>query len=90
MQMQCLDHSNLMAEGAKPAPEDVRVFLARGDQGVNYRRNTWHHPLLTLAEQHDFLVIDRGGGHDSLNVVDWQDRRLEVSLEPHSAFRPGA
>jgi ureidoglycolate lyase len=40
---------------------DVRVFLARGDQGVNYAPGTWHHPLLALHQVSDFLVIDRAG-----------------------------
>lgn len=38
-----------------------RAFLARGGQGVNYRRGTWHHPLVALDAATDFLVIDRGG-----------------------------
>lgn len=48
---------------AGPAPQvtDLRVFLARGDQGVNYAPGVWHHPLLALDEVSDFLVIDRGG-----------------------------
>ncbi|MGF1611159.1 MAG: ureidoglycolate lyase [Kiloniellales bacterium] len=37
------------------------AFLARGDQGVNYAKGTWHHPLLALQQESDFLVIDRGG-----------------------------
>ncbi|GGP23429.1 ureidoglycolate lyase [Silvimonas iriomotensis] len=40
---------------------DVRVFLARDDQGVNYAPGTWHHPLLALHAVSDFLVIDRAG-----------------------------
>jgi ureidoglycolate lyase len=40
---------------------DVRVFLARGDQGVNYAAGVWHHPLLALDAVCDFLVVDRGG-----------------------------
>ena len=42
------------------------VFLAQGDQGVNFHPGTWHHPLLVLAEKQDFLVIDRGGKGDNL------------------------
>ena len=38
-----------------------RAFLATNGQGVNYRRGTWHHPLLALDRVADFLVIDRGG-----------------------------
>ena len=42
-------------------PKDLHAFKAEGDQGVNYKRNLWHHPLLTLESNHDFLVVDRGG-----------------------------
>jgi ureidoglycolate lyase len=41
--------------------DDVRVFLARGDQGVNYAAGVWHHPLLALGAVCDFLVVDRAG-----------------------------
>lgn len=47
--------------GPAPDPAAVRVFLARGDQGVNYGRGVWHHPLLALDKAADFLVIDRSG-----------------------------
>jgi ureidoglycolate lyase len=42
------------------APEDLHVFLAQGHQGVNYHRAVWHHPLLALDADSDFLVVDRG------------------------------
>jgi ureidoglycolate lyase len=42
-------------------PTNLHAFLANGNQGVNYKRNLWHHPLLTLEKNHNFLVIDRGG-----------------------------
>ena len=42
-------------------PKDLHAFRAQGDQGINYKRNLWHHPLLTLEKNHDFLVVDRGG-----------------------------
>lgn len=47
--------------GAAPGVADLRVFIARGDQGVNYARGVWHHPLLALDGVCDFLVIDRAG-----------------------------
>ncbi|EEG07988.1 ureidoglycolate lyase [Pseudogulbenkiania ferrooxidans] len=51
--------------GAPPAAEHLRVFLARADQGVNYRTGVWHHPLLALDAVCDFLVVDRSGpGHN--------------------------
>ncbi len=42
-------------------PGTPMAFLATADQGVNYARNIWHHPLLALDAVSDFLVIDRGG-----------------------------
>lgn len=48
-------------KGQQVTANDLRVFLARGDQGVNYHAGTWHHPVLALEAVSDFLVIDRGG-----------------------------
>jgi ureidoglycolate lyase len=38
----------------------LRAFVTNGRQGVNYRRGTWHHPLIALAAG-EFLVLDRAG-----------------------------
>ena len=38
-----------------------RAFLAERGAGVNYRRGTWHHPLIVLDGPGDFLVGDRDG-----------------------------
>ena len=51
-------------EAGRPGPP--QVFLARGDQGVNYRRNVWHHPLMALDAPSDFLVVDRDGPGNNL------------------------
>lgn len=51
-------------EGGKPGRP--QVFLARGDQGVNYRINVWHYPLMALDEQSDFLIVDRDGSENNL------------------------
>jgi len=51
--------------GEPPTAGDLKVFLARGDQGVNYATGVWHHPLLALEAVCDFIVIDRSGpGHN--------------------------
>ena len=54
-------------------PEHLRAFLSNTKQGVNYRRGVWHHALLALEPDADFLVIDRGGPETNCDVV---------SLEP--------
>ncbi|HEY0651007.1 ureidoglycolate lyase [Phenylobacterium sp.] len=43
-------------------PAKVRVFRAEANQGVNYAKGTWHHFLLALEAESDFLVVDRDGG----------------------------
>lgn len=56
--------------GAAPRAADLRLFVARADQGVNYAPGVWHHPLLALEAVSDFLVIDRAGdGHNCDEVV---------------------
>lgn len=45
----------------RPDERAIRAFYATGQQGVNYAAGTWHHPLLTLAEPGNFIVIDRIG-----------------------------
>jgi ureidoglycolate lyase len=47
-------------------PGEPQVFLAEARQGVNYRRNVWHHPLMAIGEASDFLVVDRAGPGNNL------------------------
>lgn len=48
-----------------PRPGQIQAFLATAGQGVNYHKGVWHHPVLALQPDQDFIVIDRGGeGHN--------------------------
>ena len=53
------------AHAPRPDASGIRVFLSSGSQGVNYRRNTWHHSLIALDRKSTFLVVDRGGPGDN-------------------------
>jgi ureidoglycolate lyase len=47
--------------GETPSPEDVQAFITNGEQGINYHRGVWHHPVLALSAIDDFLIVDRSG-----------------------------
>ena len=54
---------------AEPADHaSYRVFRASGEQGINYARGTWHHPLLVLQPQ-QFFIVDRKGPGVNLEEV---------------------
>lgn len=62
-------------------PARIEVFLASGDQGVNYAAGTWHHYSLALEAESDFLVIDRAGPGENLDEVELKDdEQIEVTF----------
>ena len=50
-----------VAPGGEFDVSRVRVFRAQPSQGVNYAKGVWHHFLLALEAESDFIVIDRDG-----------------------------
>ena len=70
--------------------ENVLVFYCSHKQGVIFKPGVWHHPLLVLAEQQDFLVIDRVGVGENLVkqdlalpiMVDLDENNPQGRLEP--------
>ena len=56
----------------------LRCFRARGDQGVNYAAGAWHHPLLILVPQQDFLVVDRDGPGDNCEEFAFPARSIAI------------
>ena len=60
----------------------VRAFVTNGAQGVNYRRGTWHHPVIALANPSEFLVVDRVGPGVNCDEFSFESERL--LLQPPS------
>lgn len=58
-----------------------RAFAATGQQGVNYARGCWHHPLLVRKDASPFLVVDRKGDGDNLEEY-WLDETTQLDLMP--------
>jgi ureidoglycolate lyase len=63
---------------AVPDRAAVRAFVTNGRQGVNYRRGTWHHPLIAQGGAGEFLVIDRAGAGANCDEFRFGDGRLEL------------
>ena len=74
-------HPWLAVVAERPEPAACRAFLVRGDQGLQYAANTWHHPLLALQPVHDFLVIDRAGPGENLEEHHF-DSVAEIVIDP--------
>ncbi|CAN7558641.1 ureidoglycolate lyase [Phyllobacterium sp. LjRoot231] len=68
----------VVAEDDGGNPGHPAAFLCHGNQGVNYARNVWHHPLISLDETSDFLVVDRGGEGNNLEEFFWRDRVYRI------------
>ncbi|WP_313514209.1 ureidoglycolate lyase [Pseudomonas sp.] len=67
--------------GDTPDPAQVRAFISDGRQGVNYRRAVWHHPVLAIAAQDDFLVVDRSGAGNNCDEH-FFDESEQLLLDP--------
>lgn len=44
-----------------PSADEIRAFISDGHQGVNYGMGVWHHPILALENDSDYLIVDRAG-----------------------------
>jgi len=59
---------------------ELRAFITDGRQGVNYRRAIWHHPVLALRPDSDFLVVDRGGPGENCDEFHFEDEEILLTL----------
>ena len=72
------DYIVVVAKPGEPpkSADDLEVSYARSYQGVQYDANVWHHPLLALKADCDFLVVDRINGEGNncyeFEIDDWE------------------
>ncbi|MCD8520809.1 MAG: ureidoglycolate lyase [Saccharospirillaceae bacterium] len=75
----CLSH---LVDGAEiPDPSSFKLFLASDGEGVNYKANCWHHPLLALNKISDFWIVDRLGPGNNLQEFFFpEDWNITINL----------
>ena len=78
--MQDYDWLVVVARGETPSVETCEVFIAKGNQGVQYSAGTWHHPLLIYKPNQDFWVIDRRGEGDNLQEHWFEGILAEIDI----------
>ncbi len=83
-----LDVVNYLAVVAPPDsagkldPNDIRAFVVRGDQCLNFNANTWHYRLTTLDGTGRFATLTwQDGGNGDTVFVPLEDP-IEISLGP--------
>ncbi len=53
-------------------PATPRAFMASPGQGINYHQNVWHGVLCALERETDFLIVDREGEGDNLEIFEFE------------------
>ena len=60
--------------GDRPDLSTLAAFVAEGPQGISYGPGVWHHPMLTIDSETDFVVmVHEDGTPEDCVVVDRGD-----------------
>ena len=62
-----------------PDLESLRCFSLKGNTGITYKKNIWHHPLLVFKKQ-DFWVVDRVNNDEDKfkNLIEYNFKDDEI------------
>ena len=50
--------------------QNLHAFVAKGFNGVTYAKGVWHHPLISLDQEQDFIVVDRSGPGNNCDEIE--------------------
>ena len=65
-------------DNGEPDIGELAAFIARGNQGIVYRPNVWHHPIAALGGPAIFAVsLAKGCADDSISVI--VDRSVTIA-----------
>ena len=62
-------------EGEKPKIDKIESFIVPKGKGVNYKTGVWHFPLIA-TEDMDFLVVDRKGSGENLDIFNLDKEKI--------------
>ena len=62
-------------EGEKPDLNKIESFIVPPGIGVNYKIDIWHFPLIS-TEDMNFLVIDRKGSGENLDIYNLDTEKI--------------
>jgi len=62
-----------------PDLDTMRCFHIKGDVGITYKKNIWHHPLLVRKNQ-DFWIVDRikKNENPSINLKEYHFKENQI------------
>lgn len=63
-----------------PSFNEIESFIVPSQTGINYKIGVWHYPLISLIES-NFLVIDRKGPEENLNIYKFKDESIILNHE---------
>ena len=63
-----------------PSFNEIESFIIPPQTGINYKIGVWHYPLISLIES-NFLVIDRKGPEENLNIYKFKDESIILNHE---------
>jgi ureidoglycolate lyase len=67
--------------GERPDLATLRAFVVEGARGISYGPGVWHHPMLTLDSETDFVVfVHEDGTPQDCVVVDHEGAWPELDL----------
>ncbi|NVK40063.1 MAG: ureidoglycolate lyase [Oceanospirillaceae bacterium] len=58
----------------------IRAFVSNGRQGVNYHPGVWHHSLLALSPDQDFILVDLITAEPNCDEH-WFDEERQLTLD---------
>ncbi|MFA5520875.1 MAG: ureidoglycolate lyase [Castellaniella sp.] len=72
--------------GPAPRARALRLFVCRGNQGLNYAPGVWHHALIALHAPGDFAVLDREGPGENCDFITLDEPAIIHA--PETGFQP--